>query len=90
MHQDDPIFCLDLISNLDEFPIKSSEEWLNRNFCQFKKFVEDNNLTRVKVFTNMWLTDSKQHSFPVKTPDDNYVSSAKARFEKDFKYETLN
>ena len=90
MHQDDPIFCLDLISNLDEFPIKSSEEWLNCNFCQFKKFVEDNDLTRVKVLTNMWLFDDQQDSFPVKAPEDNYLPSAKAQLEKEFKYETLN
>ncbi len=90
MHQDDQLHCTNLINNLNNFPIKSSEEWLNRNFHQFKKFVEDNDLTRVKILTNMWLADVKQHSFPVKTPEDNYLPSAKARLEKDFKYETLN
>ena len=59
-------------------------------FVSLKKIVEDNNLTRVKVLTNIWLTDGKQHSFPVKTPKDNYLPSDKARLEKDFKYETLN
>ena len=38
----------------------------------------------------MWLADGKQHSFPVKTPEDNYLPSAKARLEKDFEYENLN
>ena len=90
IHDDDQTHCLNLINNLNKFPIKSSEEWLNRNFCQFKKFVEDNELTRVKVLTNMWLADGEQHSFPVKTPEDNYLPSAKARLEKDFEYETLN
>ena len=38
----------------------------------------------------MWLDDGNQHSFPVKTPEDNYISSTKARLEKDFKYEEIN
>ena len=59
-------------------------------FSSVQKVVEDNNLTRVKVLTNMWLADGEQHSFPVKNPKDNYLPSAKARLEKDFEYETLN
>ena len=89
-HDSDQTHCLNLINNLNKFPIKGSEEWLNRNFRQFKKFVEDNELTRVKVLTNMWLADGEQHSFPVKTPEDNFLPSAKARLEKEFEYETLN
>ena len=87
---DDQFHCLALIQNLHEFPIKSSKEWLNNNFCQFRKFVNDNNLSRVKVLTNMWLDDGNQHSFPVKTPEDNYSPSAKARLEKDFEFEEIN
>ena len=87
---DDQFHCLALIQNLHEFPIKSSEEWLNNNFCQFRKFVNDNNLSRVKVLTNMWLDDGNQHSFSVKTPEDNYSPSAKARLEKDFEFEEIN
>ena len=89
-HNDDQLHCLNLINNLQEFPIKASEEWLNQNYRQFKKFVEDQELTRVMVLTNMWLADGKQHSFPAKTPEDNYLPSAKARLEKDFEYESLN
>ena len=59
-------------------------------FSSVQKFVEDNKLTRVKVLRIMWLADGEQHSFPVKTPEDNYLPSAKARLDKDFKYETLN
>ena len=43
-NDDDQYHCLALIPNLDSFPIKSSEELLNQNFCQFKKCVNDNNL----------------------------------------------
>ncbi len=32
----------------------------------------------------MWLQDDNQHSFPVKTPEANFLPGAKARFEKDF------
>ena len=60
---EDQFHCLGLIQNLHEFPIKRSEEWLNKKFCQFKKIVYDNNLIRVKVLTNMWLDDGLQHSF---------------------------
>ena len=45
---------------------------------------------QVKVLTNMWLQDEKQHAFPIMTPEDNFISSAKARLEKDFEYEKLN
>ena len=38
----------------------------------------------------MWLDDGKQHSFPVSTPVDNYIPSAKARLEKDFEYVEIN
>ena len=38
----------------------------------------------------MWLNDSNQHSFPVKTPEVNYLPSAKAQLEKDFEYEEVN
>jgi len=38
----------------------------------------------------MWLDDGFQHSFPVSTPVDNYVPSAKSQLEKDFEYEELN
>ena len=38
----------------------------------------------------MWLNDGNQHSFPVKTPEDNYIPSTKAWLEKDFKYEEVN
>ena len=38
----------------------------------------------------MWLDDGKQHSFPVSTPVDNYIPSAKSRLEKDFEYVELN
>ena len=75
-HQDGQLHCISSINNLQEFLIKSSEERLSSNFLQFKKFVEDNELTRVKVLMNMWLADCKQHSFPVKTPEDNYLPSA--------------
>ena len=44
----------------------------------------------MKVLTNMWLSDGQQHSFPVKTPEDNYLPPAKARLEKEFEYEALN
>ena len=37
MHDEDQTHCLNLINNLNKFPIKTSEEWLNRNFRQFKK-----------------------------------------------------
>ena len=44
----------------------------------------------MKVLTNMWLSNGQQHSFLVKTPEDNYLPSAKARLEKEFEYEALN
>ena len=75
---------------MHEFPFKRSVEWLNKNYCQFKKFVNDNNLIRVKVLTNIWLDYGNKHSFPVKTPEDNYIPSAKAQLEKDFEYEEVN
>ena len=87
---EDQFHCLGLIQNLHEFPVKRSVEWLNKNYCQFKRFVNDNNLIRVNVLTNMWLDDGNQHPFPVKTPKDNYIPSTKTRLEKDFKYEEIN
>jgi len=72
---DDQLHCTNLIKNLHEFPVKTSEDWLNKNFRQFKKFVNDNNLNRVKVLTNLWLHDGKQHSFPISTPEDNTLPS---------------
>ena len=38
----------------------------------------------------MWLQDGKQHSFPVSSPEDNTLLSAKAHLDKDFEYEELN
>ena len=67
-----------------------SEQWLNENFCQFQKFVNDNNLVRVKLLSNMWIQDGKQHAFPVMNPEDNFIPSAKARLKKDFEYKKLN
>ncbi len=90
MHQDDQTHCTTLINNLNNFPVESSEKWLHQKFCQFKKFVEYNDLIRVKILTNMWLADGKQHSFPVKTQKNNYLPSANAWIEKDVEYETLN
>ena len=90
LDDDDQFHCLGLIQNLHEFPVKRSVEWLNNNFLQFRKFVNDNNLIYVKVLTDMWLSDGNQHSFPVKTPEDNHIPSAKARLEKDFEFEELN
>ena len=66
--------CLSLIQNLTNFPLKSNKQWLNEKFCQFQKFVNNNDLTRVKVLTNMWLQDGNQHSFPVTTPEDNTLT----------------
>jgi len=87
---EDQIHCCSLIQNLHHFPLETSEQWLKENYCQFQKFVNDNNLVRVKVLTNMWLQDGKQHAFPAKTPEDNITPSAKARLEKDLEYEKLN
>ena len=87
---EDQTHCCNLIQNLHCFPVDKSEQWLNEIFCQFQKFVNNNNLVRIKVLTNMWLQDGKQHAFPVKTPEDNFIPSAKARLEKDFEYEKLN
>ena len=87
--EDQTHYC-NLIQNLHCFPVDKSEQWLNEIFCQFQKFVNDNNLMQVKVLTNMWLQDEKQHAFPIMTPEDNFISSAKARLEKDFEYEKLN
>ena len=42
------------------------------------------------MLTNMWLDDGNQHSFLVKTPEDNYIPSVKAQLEKDFEYEEVN
>ena len=75
---------------MPSFPFKSNEKWLNENFRQFQKFVNDNDLTRVKVLTNMWLQDVKQHSFPFSTPEENTLPSAKVCLDKDFEYEELN
>lgn len=58
-----------------------------KTFVSFKNFVNDNELTRLKVLTNMWLKDGNQHSFPVSTPEDNSLPSAKTRLDKDFEYE---
>ncbi len=82
--------CNTLTQNLHKFPIKSSEKWLNENFCHFQKFANGNELTYVKVHTNMWLQDGNQHSFPVSTPEDKILPSAKAQLDKDFEYEELN
>ena len=87
---DDQRHCSNLINNLDNFPFEGSKEWLNNNFRQFKKFVTDNGLTRVKLLTNLWLKDGKQHSFPASTPEDKYLPGAKARLDKDLQYEELN
>ena len=87
---EDQTHCCDLVQNLHCFPVKKSEKWLNENFRQFQKFVNNNNLVRVKVLTNMWLQDGEQHSFPAQTPEDNFIPSAKARLQKDFEYEKLN
>ncbi len=87
---DDQKHCLCLIQNLTNFPMESSEQRLREKFCQFQKFVNDNDLTRVNELTNMWLQDGKQHSFPVTTPEDNTLPSAKVCLEKDFEYEELN
>ena len=38
----------------------------------------------------MWLDDRNQHSFPVKTTEDNYIPSTKARLEKEFEYKEFN
>ena len=57
---------------------------------QFKKFVTDNGMTRVKLLTNMWLQDGKQHSFPVSTPEDKYLPGVKAWLDKDLQYKELN
>ena len=35
---DDHLYCITLIKNSNNFPIESSKEWLNENFCQFQKF----------------------------------------------------
>ena len=70
--------------------METSKQWLNENFCQLKKFVNNNNLVRAKVLTNMWLQDGKNCAFPVKTSKDNFIPSAKARLEKNFEYEKLN
>ena len=75
---------------MHEFPVERSVKWLNNIFLQFRKFVNDNNLIRVKVLTNLWLSDGNQHSFPIKTPEDNHIPSAKARLDKDFEFEELN
>ncbi len=87
---DDKRHCNNLINNLNNSPLKCSEEWLNKNFCQFKKFVTDNGMTRVKLLTNMWLKDGKQHSFPVSTPEDKYLPGVKARLDKDLQFKELN
>ena len=38
----------------------------------------------------MKLWDGKQYLFPVSTPGDSTLPSAKARLDKDFEYEELN
>ena len=63
---------------------------MNKTFCQFQKYINDNKLTRVKVLTNMWLQDGNQHPFPVSTSEDNTLPAAKAQPDKDFEYEELN
>ena len=45
---------------------------------------------RVKVLTNMWLQDGKQDAFPIMTPKDTFIPTAKVQLEKDFEYEKLN
>ena len=87
---EDQTHCCNLIQNLHCFPMETSKQWLNENFCQLKKFVNNNNLVRAKVLTNMWLQDGKNCAFPVKTSKDNFIPSAKARLEKNFEYEKLN
>ena len=79
-----------MIQNLNYFPIESSKDWLNEKFCQFRKFVNDNNLTRVKILNNVGLQDDTQHSFPVKTSEDNFLPDAKEQLEKDFEFEELD
>ncbi len=64
----DRFHCLASIQNLYQFPVKNSKEWFNEKFCQFKKIINDNDLIRVNLLTNMLLDDGNQHSFPVKTP----------------------
>ena len=46
-------------------------------------------LPRVKVLTNMWLQDGKEHSFSAKTPKDNHHPVVKSRIDKDFECEQL-
>lgn len=38
----------------------------------------------------MWLQNEKQHAFPLKTTEDNFLPLAKAQLNKDFEYEQLN
>ena len=90
LDDEDHFHCLGLIQNLYKFPVKRSINWLNNIFLQLRKFVNENNLVRVKVLTNMWLNDGNQHSFPVITLEDIHILSAKARLEKDFEFEELN
>ena len=50
---------------------------VERELSSSQKNLNSNNLVRVKALTNMWLQDGKQHDFPTKTPDDNFLPSAK-------------
>ena len=38
----------------------------------------------------MWLDDGNQHSFPVKSLEDNYIPSANVWLDKDIEYEVIN
>ena len=87
--ESDQIHCQQLIQNLNPFPIKCSEQWLKDNFRQFKRVVNVLDLTRVKVLTNMWLQDGKEHTFPAKTPEDNHPPGVRSRLDKDFECEEL-
>ena len=42
------------------------------------------------MLTYILLKDGKYCAFPVQTPKDNFLSSAKARLDKDFEYKELN
>lgn len=37
----------------------------------------------------MWLQDGKEHTFPAKTPEDNYPPGVRSRLDKDFECEEL-
>ncbi len=77
-NDDDQFHCITMIQNLNCFPFKITEYLLKENYCEFEKCVSKNYLEQVKVLTNMWLQDGKHHDFPIKTPEDNFISSTKA------------